>query len=217
MLPKNQIPEIKKQLLEQISQTFPPEAQENAIQQIQAMNDEQLEEFLIQNKLIKNPETLTNQPIQKNPQMPQCIMCAILKNQIQSYKIDENKQAIAILEINPISIGHSIIIPKGHITESNKIPAQTFSLAKKIAGKIKTKLKPKDIQIFNSEVMQHQVVNVLPIYGNEQPTSQRQKAEEKDLQNLQKKLEVKKRKTPAKKSTKKSKQEPKIILPKRIP
>ena len=35
----------------------------------------------------------------------------IIEEKIPSYKIQENK-AVAVLEINPISEGHTIVIPK---------------------------------------------------------------------------------------------------------
>ena len=83
-------------------------------------------------------------------QTPKCIFCSILSESIPSYKIDENKDSIAILEINPVSKAHALIIPKEHISTSEKIPQTAFSLAKKIVKKIKTKFKPKDVSISSS-------------------------------------------------------------------
>ena len=52
MLPKEQITEIKKQLLEQI-QHFPVDKRQIAKQQIESMGSQELEEFLKKNNLIK--------------------------------------------------------------------------------------------------------------------------------------------------------------------
>ena len=104
-LPKDQIEQIKKQLIEQIETSFPEEKKASSIQQIQTMNEKELEEFLVQNNLMKQGD---NQ---------QCIFCSIIKGEIPSHKIDENENAIAVLEINHISRGHTIIIPRPHFQE----------------------------------------------------------------------------------------------------
>jgi histidine triad (HIT) family protein len=219
-LPEDQIPQIKKQLLEQIETTFPEEKKESAIKQVEEMNGEQLEQFLIQNNLIKGegqaPAPAGNQ---------KCIFCSIVFGETPSHKIEENKSSIAILELNPISKGHVLVVPKSHIETGDKLPSQAFTLAKKIAKKIKPKLKPKDVQITSSNIMGHEIVNVLPIYENENLGSERKKAEESELQELQKLLQSKPRKPRTKSLTPKAKSKKqntksdskKLWLPVRIP
>ena len=60
------------------------------------MSAEQLEEFIKKNNLIQQDQ--------------QCIFCSIIEGKMPSFKIAESDSAIAILEINPISKGHTIII-----------------------------------------------------------------------------------------------------------
>ena len=208
MLLQEQIAQIKEQIIQQIEANFPEDKKELAKKQIKAMNAEQLEEFLEKNKLIKTPQDSSkNQP---------CIFCSIISGNSQSYKIDENEKAIAILEINPISKGHTLIIPKEHILSSEKIPQSVFSLAKKIAKKIKTKFKLKDIKISSSNLFGHEIINILPVYKNETLDSKRNPAKPEELERLQKILEKKLKKKMIKKPrTKKIKE--KIWLPKRIP
>jgi histidine triad (HIT) family protein len=209
MIPPEQIDNIKQQLLSQI-ENFPEDQRENAAQQIQSMNAEQLEQFLIQNKLVKSDES--------SQTSPQCIFCSITSGQVPSYKIDENKDALAILEINPISKGHIMILPKEHIETSSKLPQTAFSLAKKIAKKLKSKFKSKDVLISSTNVMGHEALNVIPVYENETIDSPRTKASEDELKELHKKLEKKIRKKVIKKiKTKKLNPKEKIWLPKRIP
>lgn len=43
-----------------------------------------------------------------------CIFCNIVNKKITSYKIFENEYVIAILDRNPISKGHTLLIPKVH-------------------------------------------------------------------------------------------------------
>jgi histidine triad (HIT) family protein len=208
MLPEEQIQQIKEQLIQQIDSTFPEDKKEPAKQQIESMNSEQLEEFLKQNKLIKTS--------QEDSSTHQCIFCSIISGDTQSYPIDENKDSIAVLEINPISKAHTIIIPKQHISSSEKLPQTVFSLAKKIAKKIKTKLKPKDIKISSSNFLGHEIINILPVYENETLDSKRYQEKPEELQKLQKLLEKKQKiKTVKRPKTKKLKE--KLWLPRRIP
>ena len=54
-----------------------------------------------------------------------------------STEIDENEEALAVLEINPISKGHTIVIPKEHITKPEDIPPKAKELATQIGKKLK--------------------------------------------------------------------------------
>ncbi len=46
--------------------------------------------------------------------MEDCIFCKIVKGEMPSYKIYEDKKTIAFLDINPIAKGHILVIPKVH-------------------------------------------------------------------------------------------------------
>ena len=177
MLTKEQVKSIKKQLLEQIA-GFPADKKEIAKQQIESMNAEQLEQFLEQNKLVKKG------------QGSECIFCSIIKNEIPSYKIDENKAAIAVLELNPLSKAHVLVIPKEHKT-IEKLPASVLSLAKKIAKKIKNKFKPEEVRIETSSHQGHRLKNINPLYKEQK--LEKKKLKDKEHQELQKKLEKKTR------------------------
>jgi len=229
MLPEEQITQIKQQLIQQINSTFPDDKKESAKQQISSMNSKQLEEFLIKNNLVRAGGRFRetgSQPERAGSrvggpglqgQAPQCIFCSIISNKIPSYKIDENKDSIAILEINPISKAHTIIIPKEHISSSDKIPKTAFTLAKKIAKKIKTKFKPKDITIASTNLFGHEIINILPVYENETLESEKHQAKPEELEELKKSLEPKpKNKTIKPQKIKKLKPK-KIWFPTRIP
>lgn len=188
MISKEQAENIKKQLTEQINSTFPEDKKTEAIKQIESMNEEQLEQFLIQNNLMKSDGA----PQQGTPSQQQCIFCSIIFGDIPSYKIAENEKAIAILEINPISEGHSLVIPKEHLSSRTDFPDEILLLANEVKEKITEKLKPKDVEVSTQNIMGHEIVNILPIYEDENINSPRKKAEESDLKKLQKKLSEKK-------------------------
>ena len=196
MLTQEQAEEIKKQLLTQI-ESFPPDKKESAKQQIFAMNSEQLEEFLKQNNIAQNQ---------------QCIFCSIISGDASSSKIDEDKNNIAILEINPISTGHILIIPKEH---SEKISTESQELTKKISNLLKEKLKPKNVLITPSTLFGHGIINIIPIYKNETIESERHKATPEELESVLKKILEEPKKPIKKPKVKKIKE--KLWLPKRIP
>ncbi len=217
MISKEQSDQIKKQIIDQIEKTFPPTQKEIAKKQILEMNDEQLIDFLRKNKMLKEPvqeETPQETPSEMHKEQ-QCIFCSIIEGKIPTYKIDDNKDSIATLEINPVSKGHVLVIPKKHIESSGKLPSTAFTLAKKIAKKIKSKLKPKDVQIHSSNVFGHEIINVLPIYENENMGSPRYQEDKEELEKLKKKLEKKPSKKKPKKKT--QKKEEKMLIPRRIP
>lgn len=69
-----------------------------------------------------------------------CIFCKIAAGEIPSRKIYEDKDLIAIMDLNPTSKGHSLIIPKEHCTNiydiDEDIAAKVMKTAKKLATKI---------------------------------------------------------------------------------
>lgn len=195
VLSKDQIESVKKQIFKQI-ENFPEQQRQSARQQVESMDSEQLEQFLIQNRLIKQKGEA------RAEQEPAgCIFCSITENKTQSCKIDENKTAIAILDINPMSKGQSLIIPKKHET-IEKLPSSVLSLAKKIAKRLKSKLKPKpqEVKIESSSVQGHGIISIIPFYKDTKP--ERKQAKPEELQELQAKLTSKPRKPRKKKSGK---------------
>lgn len=186
MLSQEQVHNIKQQLFSQLEHSQLSNKEEIK-QEIEEMNEEELEDFLKQQQ--ESASQQSSQGSQHDSQ-PKCIFCSITNNETPSYKIAENKKAIAILEINPLSKGHSIILPLGHIS-THKLPTSALGLAKKISKKIKSKLNPEDIKIETSSFQGHAMINVIPIYADKK--LEKRKANESELEEIQKILEIKKR------------------------
>ncbi|MBI4393221.1 MAG: HIT family protein [Euryarchaeota archaeon] len=61
--------------------------------------------------------------------MPDCIFCKIAKGDIPSVKVHEDEHSFAFLDIDPLTVGHTLVIPKKHYdrleampqTESNRL------------------------------------------------------------------------------------------------
>lgn len=166
-----QFEEAKKQLLEQIGQ-FPEAQRDQAKQQIESMDKDQMEQFLIQNNLLQQDAE------EYDP--ANCIFCKIVAGQIPSHKISENEKAIAILELNPLSKGHTLIIPKEHITKPENIPPEAMALSQEVATKINDTLKPLRIETKTQNILGHEIINLVPIYEENQKL-EKKKTEEKEL------------------------------------
>ena len=214
-LPLEQIEQIKQQIIQQIENTFPEDKKTSAIQQIEEMNEQELENFLAQNNLIKTsgPNGVSSGENEEE----KCIFCSIVSEKIPGYKISENESALAVLEINPISRGHALVIPKVHVQEISK---ETQDFAEEISTKLKEKLNAKSIQIEESEMFGHKIVNIIPVYEGKTINKKRQPASKDILESLQKELSIK---TEKKEEAQEIEKKPEIIsekntwLPKRIP
>ena len=43
-----------------------------------------------------------------------CVFCKIVDGEIPSYKVYEDDNVYAFLDINPLTKGHTVVIPKNH-------------------------------------------------------------------------------------------------------
>jgi len=205
MLSQEQAEQIKTQLLAQLEGTNLPN-KESIKENIETMNPRELEDFLKQNKLVK----------ENGEENQQCVFCSIVSGKIQSYKISEDKNTIAVLEIKPISKGHAIIIPKKHIPSEKKFPKTGLKLAQKIAKNIKEKFGTSDVSIYFSNLFDHEIINILPVYKDENQNSKRYQAEQEELISSQEKL-MEKGKIKSVRKPRTEKITEKIWLPRRIP
>ena len=203
---QEQSEQIKKQLLEQVEK-LEIENKEQIKDYIESLDETGLENFLKQNNI-----QLSNLSEQQGHEQ-KSIFELILNNELPSYKIAENKYAIGVLELNPLSKGHSLVIPKQKTT-IEKIQKTAFFLAKKLSKKIKSKFKPIDIKIETFSFQNYPAINIIPIYENKELKKER--AGEEELKELQSILETKPRiKTYSEKTKKSIKKLPEISF--RIP
>ena len=56
--------------------------------------------------------------------MDDCIFCKIVRGEIPSYKVYEDEDFLAFLDITPFSPGHTQVIPKKHYRWVWDLPAQ---------------------------------------------------------------------------------------------
>ncbi|RPB23727.1 HIT-like protein [Terfezia boudieri ATCC MYA-4762] len=69
--------------------------------------------------------------------MAACIFCKIIKGEIPAFKLFESEKVFAFLDIQPLSRGHALVIPKFHGEKLHDIPddqlAELLPVAKNIA------------------------------------------------------------------------------------
>ena len=72
-----------------------------------------------------------------------CIFCKIIKGEIPSYKIYEDEVVFAFLDINPDSVGHTLIIPKEHFNDLTSIDMKALTHILDVAKSLKLRLEEK--------------------------------------------------------------------------
>ena len=61
-----------------------------------------------------------------------CIFCKIVAGEIPCFKVYEDQAALAFMDVNPISEGHALVVPKKHVV--NLFEADDETLARSMAA-----------------------------------------------------------------------------------
>ena len=184
-LTQEQIQELKNQLSKQI-ENLPDEQKSSAQSQIDSMSSEALESMLEQQ------------------QAQVKIFRKIVSKELPSRIIGENNDAVAVLEIRPISKGHAIIISKSEISDAKDLSPNTIELSQKISNQLKEKLNPQSVEIQTENKFGEVIINLIPIYDKKLDiSSERTEPAESELdktyKEIIKKKEIKNEEKPLKK------------------
>jgi len=68
--------------------------------------------------------------------MNDCIFCKIVRGEIPSFKVYEDERVFAFMDINPISEGHALIIPKNHAENLWEISEKNLEAIHKVSKKL---------------------------------------------------------------------------------
>lgn len=107
-----------------------------------------------------------------------CLFCNIIKGDVPSYTVFENDDVKAFLDISQVTKGHTLLIPKKHLTnifDYSQADAQRFlQYLPEVAQAIKKsdpKIKGLNICVNNGEVagqvVMHSHIHLIPRYGDE--------------------------------------------------
>ncbi|KAL4811165.1 HIT-like domain-containing protein [Aspergillus unguis] len=92
--------------------------------------------------------------------MSACIFCKIIKGEIPSFKLFESDKVFAFLDIQPLSRGHALVIPKFHGAKLTDIPDDHLTEILPVAKKIAAATNAGDFNILqNNGRIAHQVVD----------------------------------------------------------
>lgn len=101
-----------------------------------------------------------------------CVFCKIIEGEIPSHKIYEDENMIAILDANPVSKGHTLVIPKKHVENIHGAEGMNFlhEGLVKVSNAIQESLSPDGINIAQNngekagQEVFHLHFHVTPIY-----------------------------------------------------
>ena len=104
--------------------------------------------------------------------MSDCVFCKIIKGEIPCFKIFEDDTVLAFADINPLSKGHLLIIPKRHIenmweaTEEELVTV--MRTAKRLIHAIKDAINPDGVAVLQlngkavNQVVMHYHFHLIP-------------------------------------------------------
>lgn len=101
-----------------------------------------------------------------------CIFCKIVAGQIPCFKLYEDGDTIAFMDINPVNPGHALAVAKGHWPTVDVIPAPVLAAvavtAQRIAKAVISELKPDGVNLLQAngvgagQSVPHLHVHIMP-------------------------------------------------------
>jgi histidine triad (HIT) family protein len=83
-----------------------------------------------------------------------CIFCAIVEGDAPSSTVYEDEHAIAFMDINPATEGHTLVIPRKHVADLWEIGEEearnVMAAALRVATKIRSALSPDGLNIMHA-------------------------------------------------------------------
>ncbi len=103
-----------------------------------------------------------------------CVFCKIISGEIPSYKVYEDNDFLAILDISQTTLGHTLVMPKKHYSNMLEMPndeyAKLMGIVQRLAIKITNNLNASGCNILiNSnkvagQTVMHTHVHIIPRY-----------------------------------------------------
>ena len=83
-----------------------------------------------------------------------CVVCAIVSGSLPSRQVGENDRALAFLDINPATDGHTLVAPKAHTAEIWDLPRPdghaVIDLVRETAALLRRVLRPEGMTLFQA-------------------------------------------------------------------
>ena len=85
---------------------------------------------------------------------PGCVFCKIVAGEIPSFKLYEDGETLAFMDINPVHDGHCLVIPKEHYPTVFDVAPDAFAAtartAIKVANAVNAATKPDGLNLIQS-------------------------------------------------------------------
>jgi histidine triad (HIT) family protein len=69
-------------------------------------------------------------------QDPACIFCKIVAGKIPCFKLYEDGETLAFMDINPVHDGHCLVIPKAHFPTVFETPPEVFAAVARSTARV---------------------------------------------------------------------------------
>jgi len=109
--------------------------------------------------------------------MSECVFCKIVKQQIPCFQLFEDDLVKVFLDVNPVSNGHLLVIPKKHYENIFKVPSEALNriiqVCQKMSVLCKDKLGATGVNILNAsgkdaqQTVFHLHFHVIPRFKND--------------------------------------------------
>ncbi|MBW2063770.1 MAG: HIT family protein [Deltaproteobacteria bacterium] len=109
--------------------------------------------------------------------MEDCIFCKIVKGDLPCFKVYEDEKVLAFEDINPVSQGHTLVVPKRHAENLWEIPEEDLAAihlaSKKIIHALRDALNPVGVALLQlngrgvNQVVMHYHLHLMPRSGGE--------------------------------------------------
>jgi len=104
--------------------------------------------------------------------MADCIFCKIIAGQIPCTKVYEDAACLVFMDINPISPGHTLVVPKKHYEAITEMPAEEAAALYRpipaLAAAVKAALKAEALNVLQNngraagQAVDHLHVHLIP-------------------------------------------------------
>lgn len=110
--------------------------------------------------------------------MSDCIFCKIIAGEIPSYKVYEDEEVYAFLDLSQVTKGHTLVVPKTHVTDifeyDEELAAAVFARIPKIARALEKAFpEAEGLNIVNNnkelayQSVFHSHIHLIPRYSKE--------------------------------------------------
>ena len=109
--------------------------------------------------------------------MSDCIFCKIVDGELPATVVASDERAIAFMDINPATAGHTLVIPRAHARDIQDVPAEDLAAAILLAQRV-ARLAPERLGADGVTLMQasgraawqtvfHFHIHVIPRYAGD--------------------------------------------------